>query len=321
MTTNRLFNWFFYGHIWIALAATGLSWLSLRLVFGTQNCVSEWPVLTFIFLATLGVYTLHRYLSFQRAGERPTSLRYEIINRHPRASLVVGFTAVLIAGGIGLTFLSAMWPALLLALPITIFYLTPPLKGWPRLRDLPYLKNIWVALAWTIMTVIVPVVVLESRADLCARNGSDLTGLIKVFIGGYLNPLSYANFYLEIITRFLFTACVALLFDLRDVSLDRSQGVRTVAGERPDLHRQLVDVGLLTCAALSFFIMNPHVGSILASGWAFIYVLMVPVAYLTYRRHDENWYAVVVNGLLLLPPFAYWLMTFLGADAGAVRGL
>jgi len=166
MARSRLFHWFFYGHVWIALAATGLSWLSLRIAYDYQDCVSEWPVLSFIFFATLGTYTLHRYLSFQRAGERPSTVRYGIVAQHPQASLIIGGSSILIAGYFGFLFLKSIWPALLVAVPITIFYLTPPLRGWRRLRDLPYLKNLWVALAWTIMTVVVPVIVLESQAGL-----------------------------------------------------------------------------------------------------------------------------------------------------------
>lgn len=317
MTKNRLFNWIFYGHIWIALGATGLSWLTLRIVYSEQDCLEEWPVLSFIFFATLGIYTLHRYLSFQRAGKRPSTLRYGIVAQHPLMSLIVGGVSLLIASGLGLFFIPTIWPALLLALPVTIFYLTPPLNGWRRLRDLPYLKNIWVALAWTIMTVIVPVMVIESRAGLCLSDRSDLLQYSTIYTNGYLTPLNYANFYLEMAIRFLFTACIALLFDLRDVPLDRSQGVRTLAGERPNLHRQLVDIGLLSCAVLSFFTIHAYTSFSPSIGLSFTYLFMVPVAFMTYRKTNENWYAVVVNGLLLLPPFAYWLMMVLGGDAGA----
>jgi len=55
---------------------------------------------------------------------------------------------------------------------------------------------------------------------------------------------------------------------------------------------------------------------------AFAYLLMIPIAYYTYRKADEDWYAVVVNGLLLLPPLAYSLVDifFEGAYAGAGLG-
>jgi len=321
MQNRRLLKWLFYGHVWIALAATSLSWLSLRLAYGHQDCIAEWPVLMFSFFSTLGVYTFHRYLSFQRAGERPTTRRYEIVARHPNVSLLVGGTSLLIAGVMCISFLKTIWPALLLALPVTVFYLTPPAKGWPRLRDLPYMKNIFVALAWTIMTAVVPVWVVEAQADYFrVEYTNDLMGLISLFSCG-IDPLSYPNFYLDLLTRFLFTACIALLFDLRDVPLDRSQGVRTVAGEKPGLHRQLVDIGLLCCGALSLF--TTHNGCIYPgpeTSLCVAYVLALAAAHFTYPKTDEDWFAVAVNGLLLLPPVLYFIAGFLGGNAGAMGG-
>jgi hypothetical protein len=316
MTRSRFFNWVFYGHIWIALAATGLSWLTLRLVYENQDYASEWPVLTFIFFATLGVYTLHRYLSFQRAGVRPTSLRYEIVSKHPQASLIVGFTSMLIAGGIGLTFIGAIWYSLLWALPLTVFYLTPPIKGWRRLRDLPYVKVIWVAWAWTIMTVVVPVSVVSAGIE------ADYPRLMGSIIP-QVSPAGYGpDFGLEQIIRFLFTGTIALLFDLRDVELDRSQEVKTVANDKPVLHRLLVAVLLVLCAILAFYHQHyAYDSDYLFIALASAYLLMLPVAFFTYRKTDENWYAVVVNGLLLLPPFVFALVYYLGGDAGAGGGL
>ncbi len=324
MARSRLFNWFFYGHIWIALGATGLSWLSLRIVYGYQNCISESPVLLFIFFSTLGTYTLHRYLSFQRAGERPSTVRYGIVAQHPQASLWIGGASILIAGYFGFSFITSIWPALLVAVPITIFYLTPPFPDWRRLRDLPYLKNIWVAAAWAIMTVVVPVMVIESQAGIYRQDLSlELSGLISIFTCGYVSPINNINLYLELTTRFLFTGCIALLFDLRDLTLDRSQGVRTIAEELPKLHRILVYGGLGVSAFLSLFVyynacLFPGHETVLAS----IYLLMIPIAYYTYKRSDENWYAAVVNGLLLLPPLAYCIANifFEGAYAGTGLG-
>lgn len=316
MTNSRLFNWVFYGHVWIALGATALSWLTLRLVYEDQPYTSEWPVLTFIFFATLGVYTLHRYLSFQRAGVRPTSLRYEIVSKHPKASLIIGIASMIIAGGIGLTFIDAIWRSLLWALPLTIFYLTPPLPGWRRLRDLPYLKNIWVAWAWTIMTVTIPVWVISHGIEQhFVENPSD----IGFCFGDPWTP--YLHRY-ETLIRFAFTLTVALLFDIRDVVLDRSQNVKTIANKHPTVHRVLVAFSLFFSAWFTLKYRPYHFESDLAAiGIAITYLFMLPIAYLTYRKHDENWYAVVVNGLLLLPPFAYWLLMILGGDAGAGGGL
>ncbi|MEM9928472.1 MAG: hypothetical protein AAF840_01510 [Bacteroidota bacterium] len=297
MLQSRLFRWVFYGHVWIALAATSLSWISLRIAFGDDRWANEAPLLLFIFTATLGIYTLHRYLSFQRAGVRPNSVRYDIVARHPAWSVGIGVTSLLIAGFLWIRFLIASWWALLGAIPLTIFYLTPPIPGWRRLRDLPYLKNLWVAWAWTLMTVVVPVTAV---ADIINDNYLK-SGMIMVSNPSSINPA----YTLEIIVRFLFTGCIALLFDLRDVTLDRSQNVKTIAAEKPKLHRVLVYGSLVCCALISFLLISKfsqpnRIGFLTGT----CYLLMLPAAYYTYHKTSEDWFAVVVNGLLLLPYLA-----------------
>lgn len=310
MLSRRLFNWLFYGHVWIALAATGLAWTTLRLVYAPQQYASEWPVLTFIFFATLGVYTLHRYLSFRRAGVRPTSRRYEIVRNHPYVSLAVGAGSTLLAGIIGLGFIGAIWHSLLWALPLTVFYLTPPLPGWRRLRDLPYVKVIWVAWAWSIMTVEIPV---EAMID--PINSADHRDLLfMVGLGSPQDPFTY-----EIICRLLFTLSVALLFDFRDVILDRSQNVRTVANTYPRVAIGLVLAAMVSCLTIIWTQNGYEQPYTIALTLA--YLIVVAVAFLTNERQSENWYAVVVNGLLLLPPLLVWLLLFWGGDAGAGGGL
>lgn len=309
MTLRRIFNWFFYGHVWIALAATSLSWLSVRLVFGNQNRAAEWPVLLFVFCATLGVYTMHRYLSWRRAGVRPSTRRYEIVARHPTVSLVIGGIGLAVAGGIGLRFIGAIWSSLLWALPITFLYLTPAVKGWRRLRDLPYVKVLWVGIAWAIVTVEMPVQMMSDAIS--ANYLQDKRGLSLLFHPGSPGP----PFQAENLVRLLFSMSVALLFDFRDVVLDRSQSVKTMAGAHPVFTRWLVTAILLGCAAT--VLCAQGYGKNVRWGLAGAYLAGITIAWLTGEKRSENWYAVVVNGLLLLPPFVYLLWHILGADAGA----
>ncbi len=300
---SRLFNWFFYGHILIALAAAGLGWLSMQLTFGAQDWVSEWPVIVFLFFATLGIYTLHRYLSFQRAGTRPTALRYNIINRHPKLSLVIGITSLLAATAVGFPFVKDMWTILLWATPLTVFYLTPPIKGWRRLRDLPYVKVIWVAWAWTLMTHSLPIQVLQPQINE-AYLGSGIIGLF--------NP-SNSTPYLAVltITRFLLTGSIAILFDFRDTVLDRSQGVKTIANRAPRLAKIIVTAAMIGAALL----ISRQEGTIIGLPQYLLplaYLAVIPAAWATHSGRTEHWYAVVVNGLLLGPVIAMVLTLYLG---------
>ena len=312
MARSHLFNWFFYGHIWIALGATGLSWLSIEMIFGHPTWASDWLVLLFVFSATLGVYTAHRYLSWRRAGVRPTTKRYEIIARHPTVSLAICGISLFIAGNIGLFFINAIWSSLLWAIPITFFYLTPPIKGWRRLRDLPYIKVLWVGIAWSIVTVEMPV---HMMSDLIKEEYMNNNQGISFLVSPASPQLPFG---IENLIRLLFTMSVALLFDFRDITLDRSQSVKTMAGEYPVLTRCLVSSILLGCA-ISVILAQGY-GKNIRWGLAGIYLLGIPIAWLTTEKRSENWYAVVVNGMLLLPPFIYLLWNTLGADAGARLG-
>lgn len=304
MNLRRLFNWVFYGHVWIALAAAGLAWLSVCLAFGRQLWAAEWPVLLFVFCATLGVYTMHRYLTWRRAGVRPSTRRYEIVADHPRTSLIIGALSLLVAGTIGLWLFDAIWSSLLWSIPITFFYLTPPFKGWKRLRDLPYVKVLWVGIAWSIVTVEMPV---QMMSDLISAGYSHDFGGMNIMV----SPSSpQSPFGTENLVRLFFVMAVALLFDFRDVVLDRSQSVKTMAGAYPLATRWLVTVIFLGCAATVFFAYG--YGHNCRWGLTATYIACIPAAWLTSEKRSENWYAVIVNGLLLLPPFVYLIWEILG---------
>jgi 4-hydroxybenzoate polyprenyltransferase len=164
------------------------------------------------------------------------------------------------------------------ALPFTFFYLIPVHPGGPRLRDLPYLKVIWVALAWTLMT--------------------------DAFLVG-----PHWLSWVETPVRFLFTLSIALLFDTRDVVLDRRQGVRTLAAHYPILNRWLAMGLLLACALSSFFVYSPGLGSSLAVG----YLAAAAIGIRTDAARGEDFYATYVNGALLLPPLCLLVYHFLFA--------
>ena len=281
---RRLFDWIFYGHLWIAAAASALAWLSVRLVFADVYYPGEARLYAMIFAATFSVYTLHRLLSFRRAKGFPTAKRYRLVREQPTLSLALGLSAGLLALVLGWPWITGMLPSLLWAVPITVFYLTPPWAGWRRLRDLPYVKAIWVGIAWSIVTAEIPINVVLDFSDATHRP----TEIIFCF--GYPPDYPYGLPVIWLV-RCCFTVALALLFDLRDTDLDTRQGVRTLAAERPVVHRLLVLLLLLTCAYLSY---SPVA-----------YLLVLPVIYLTYFRTDEDWYAVAVNGLLFVPPLVY----------------
>ena len=259
-------SWLFYGHVWIALAACALSWQSTYLAGGMTRLSA---VHCCVCLGTLGVYTLHRLLSYRRAGSEPDGRRYRLVATYPTASLLVGLVSLVIAAALAFTLPIARLGLLLLAVPFTLFYLIPIYPGGPRLRDLPYLKVVWVAVAWTLVT--------------------------------HLYSLGAPpQFSVECLIRFCLTLAIALLFDTRDVQLDRRQGVRTLAADYPVMNRTVALGLLLTCALLSVIYYPGYVGYTVAVA----YLAGAALALGTKPERGEDFYAVYVNGLLLLPPIS-----------------
>lgn len=261
-----LLHWLFYGHLWIALAALALSWQSTYLANGDASLGKTH---FFVFFATLGVYTLHRLLSYRRAGSEPGGRRYRLVGKHPTSSALIGSLSIGVAVGLTATFpLRVFWPVIY-ALPFTFFYLIPLYPGGPRLRDLPYLKVVWVAVAWMLMTDVFPVSVIREE-----------TGI-----------------------RFALTLSIALLFDTRDVVLDRRQGVRTLASTHASLNRKLALGLLVACGVISVWLYGWAPGAILLSS----YLAAAAVGAATRAERGENFYAVYVNGALFFPPLALLL--------------
>ena len=90
---------------------------------------------------------------------------------------------------------------------------------------------------------------------------------------------------------------MALLFDTRDVALDRRQGVRTLAADHPILNRRLALGLLLLCSLLSLWAYPGGTGSRLTAAYGF----GIGIGAFTTPDRGEDFYAVAVNGLLLLP--------------------
>lgn len=300
---EEVFNWLFYGHLWIAAGAAGLSWLTLHVV---PPHSANWSSPVQVFFATLGVYTLHRWLSYRRANGAPDGRRYRLVSRYPMLSLTIGVVALLMAVWIGLSdligplldarlsFIDVNWWPIIIAIPLTVFYLTPPWPGGQRLRDFPYVKVVWVALSWMLVTGLYTY-----------GNGSSGIGAWSH------NPTMYSrpNDFVIIIYMtaiFCYTLAVALLFDFRDVDLDRRQGVRTVANTKPGLAKGL--------AAGCFVLSTLLLGLLSIRVWLPLIVTLgccLLVVRLTSERRGEDFYAIWVNGLLVLLPGLVWLFDLL----------
>ena len=299
---RRLGEWLFYGHVWIALAATGLGWMSVTLCFSPADVqyVSKLTVLALLFFATLGVYTLHRLLSFRKVPHPSALKRYRLVAQYPKLSLLIGVASLLIAGFLLRPTLAFTWPALVPAVPATVFYLVPPLPGVRRLRDVPYIKTILVGISWAFITHSLPLMIIQWEV-----------AQLPVELRGSLQTLPYSK--IEFVNRFFLVLAVALLFDLRDTELDARQGVKTFANTYlPYLPPAAFVIILLVAWGATYVPHAVTAGKALSIALPLTYFGAAWVALKTVNRDDEGWYAVAVDGILLAPPVATALVVLLG---------
>ncbi len=188
--------------IWIALAATFLC-------LGTYHGLGEglhWNAyLGVVFFATLLEYNFHRFRRIKY--EAQWAIQPELLWLHGRPLLFYGF---MLATGIGLLYCliqldTSTLCAIMPLAGITLFYASGQVL-WPRLkldfRRLPYLKIFVVALVWTLVTTWIPLI---------QTTNWNQTQAIGLLLG-----------------RFLFFFALILPFDVRDLSDDARQGLRTI---------------------------------------------------------------------------------------------
>lgn len=192
-----------HSNIFIALGALLFTFES-QLLLGQDPA---WhPYLFIIFFATFFEYNLHRLYTlvyYKKALEHP---KHEWLSQNKGLFyLLLGLSAL---GLLVSVFLAK--PKVLLALApfafLTIFYTVPLFKykgAQFRLRDLPFLKLPLIALNWTFITILLPIIQHES-----------------VIVWNELIPIAFE--------RFIFIFVLCLPFDIRDIETDRQSKLKTI---------------------------------------------------------------------------------------------
>lgn len=236
----------------------------------------------FVFFSTLCSYSFHWYLSFD-GGVNSSRQRWMKRYRPVYSALFL----IGIAGVIVYTIpLLNWWLWLLLSAFITFLYSAPkiPVPLFRHLRKVAYGKTIFLALVWTHVTSILPVV----------TTGQDWNTGVTLWVT----------------SRFFLIYSICILFDYRDREYDRSIGIRSLItwlNVRQIARLFVVSIALFIIATCSFY----------NYGWAVetIILLLLPGIFtaLSYRIAIRNFsdflYYAWLDGLMALSAFLMWLIT------------
>ena len=263
--SNTLIKILIRSNIFVAICAASLSWQSILVCGYPIYRIKETIV---VFLGTWFVYNMHRYL--KKGIEAPKILGF---NGHLIFMMISGIFMIPVLFYLERSALVIFAVCALITITYSINVVR--IKGkWRNLRQ-GYLKPISVVLMWTVLTVIFPL------SDNFTMSTDQLILLTE---------------------RFLFLMAITLPFDIRDISIDEIQGIRTVPlmiGWKKTINLSLIFVLLF---AISVFValfsksQNPSV-SLAYFGSAII--TLIAVVKTNPNRHALH-YSFTLEGLSLI---------------------
>lgn len=267
-----------YSSVFISLCAFGLT-VETYLLTGLEVSL---PLAAFVFLATLFTYNLS---SVQRTwrGWKATSADQSWAIHHQRQLALLALLSL--AGAMALFFIYQLHInfgfVLVLAL-ISVGYTVPLLYRHVRpFRSVPLLKVFLIALVWSAVTVLFPLI------DAAEAIGTEVLLLW--------------------LRRFLFILALALLFDIRDYTYDRSTRTLTFPGLIGEGYTRLLSLSLLLVYLL--LVLLTEEGQVLLSliGAALVAGLVV------WHASEEKpriYYALLADGAMLVHfAFVYLAMS------------
>ncbi|MGV3503405.1 MAG: hypothetical protein ACO1O1_06830 [Adhaeribacter sp.] len=279
----KLLRWlgqyFLFGNFFIALCAVSLLVATHQLT----GLAFSWQLGGWVFLATFFLYNFDSLLpaKIQPHGFASPRKAWVLAHRRQLALAVVGAGLLVLFLFYWSFHLAHFWLLAHLGLISMLYSLpvVPGRRGWLLLRNIPLLKVFLIAYVWACVTVWLPL--LGAGWPITSTAGWQLFG-----------------------QRFLFILPLTIIFDIRDVEKDQVTATLTLP--------RLVGVGgakaiawgiLLTYLVLVVLTLSgPRREALVCCGLVYAGVIG-----LARKNRSEYFYALVADGMLVLPMVLLWL--------------
>ena len=254
--------------IFIAICAVALAFQTVQL----RHFNSTFPVYGFIFFATLSSYNFYwvlSRLSFLEGSVTAGFLKKEAIP-----------ISLFVFSGAGLLFCleqsSIPFNFVLTACLLTVFYSIPllPFTFLTFIRRLGVLKTIMLAFTWTYVTAFIP--------------------LQKTYL-----LLDNADLFI-ITRRFLFMFMLCIIFDSRDIAVDKLRGLRSLATDLSPAILQLLTYSVfIVLFGTNFLSTSYGVTSYQSIALQVSTIALLVVYFYSIRKQGYLFYYFLVDGLML----------------------
>ncbi len=279
-------RWLIFGHLWVALAVAAQIFQTT--LFLNEGSLARRYALA-AFLGTFAAYGVTR-LARLRSPETGQYVNLRWYRQHRGLMHVL----VALAGAAAFLLMWPLWPhiwkVLVPVVLLTFFYVTPFTTAGGHgigLRTVPFIKALLIAVVWSVVAVAVPLLL-----DPAGHGSFTITGLTCMRV-----PLILA---------------LAILFDVRDMHTD-DRALRTVPLVLGVKGAKAVVLFLLLCSA-GLEVLFLHGLGYQFAHWAVVagYGVAVVLALAAKPRRDPFYYAILVDGVMILVPLCTALGVWLG---------
>ena len=236
---------------------------------------------TFVFFSTVCSYNFHWALTPHSIAP---SQRLQWDEKHKSYHLLLSIVG-LIGAAISFLFIKEHWFYIGVAAILTFLYSAPKISFTPFqwLKKIAIGKTIFLAMAWTYVTAVLPILI----------EGTIATEKAIFFCTG----------------QFFFIYSICILFDFRDRDNDKKEGIRSMITY---FNEQGIDI-LFAISIIIFFVLSILLKQT-GIQWINIGILLIPALLLItlYRHAKRNFsdylYYFVLDGLMMFSGLLLWLM-------------
>ncbi|MEO8765648.1 MAG: UbiA family prenyltransferase [Ginsengibacter sp.] len=235
----------------------------------------------FVFGATLVQYNLH-YLVKTTAVKNSYRLQWSSGNKTVHKALLFLGIALIIFSFLSFRLHHFIILAILGAVAFLYSYPGIPFSGKKRIKDYGFLKIITLALLWTLVTVWFP------------ANGFQFENNIFIFV---------------FLKRFVFLFVLCLVFDIRDIDVDRNENIRTLpvllGKGKSYFTAYILLIGFVILSLLQFFYFDDKgilIAMLLSAAATFFTIE------LTKKTNSDFIYLAGIDGMMLLQAMLVYLV-------------
>ncbi len=253
-----------------------ISFCAVALCFQTYLLLGISPdfyVYGLVFFATLSSYNFYWLISNYHFGNNNKEVRIYFTERFSNMF-------VLLLAGLGmivcLYLLPAVFSVTLIAVLLTIIYSIPlwPAKKLAFTRKAGFLKTVLLAFTWTLVTVIIPV---------------QQNGMVNITALGLLFTV-----------RFLFMFMLCVIFDSRDIYVDKIRSLSSLATVVSyKLLRLIMAVVFISYLVACFMLQNYFGNKVQLAAFLITGLMTLLVYRLSLNRQGYFFYYFLVDGLML----------------------